>query len=103
MPADDERDHLEQVKPGAAGYGRIRYEVRLLITSVSQQAKSWGQDLEGCKEKGMEVNEAVDKAPFIEALQPVYERNTIPVWQCPDREDQRSKITEEAVRLGDEK
>lgn len=29
--------------------------------------------LEGCKEKGMEVNE-VDKAPFIEAVQPVYEK-----------------------------
>ena len=45
--------------------------------SVDYERELAGEELdkmlEGCKEKGMEVNE-VDKAPFIEAVQPVYEK-----------------------------
>ena len=45
--------------------------------SVDYERELAGEELdkmlEGCKEKGMEVNE-VDKASFIEAVQPVYEK-----------------------------
>lgn len=45
--------------------------------AVDYERKLAGEELEamleGCKENGMEVNE-VDKAPFIEAVQPVYDK-----------------------------
>ncbi|MGL5437580.1 MAG: hypothetical protein ACRDBO_19700 [Lachnospiraceae bacterium] len=48
-----------------------------LLRSIEYERQLAGEELstmlEGCKEKGMTVNE-VDKEPFIQAVQPVYEK-----------------------------
>lgn len=63
-------------------WNKLSPEQQVIVENGLKEAVAYERDLAGkeldqmrisCEEKGMEVNE-VDKAPFIEAVQPVYEK-----------------------------